>query len=382
MRMEKHKLPQIADVKELKGKYVFVRSALNVPIADGRVRDQFRIIQSLPTIQFLVKEGARVIVCSHLGKDGTESIASVFEVLKQHVSVILSSEVTGVATTSLRNALQDGEVLLLENVRKDVREMENDVVFAQELASLAEIFVNDDFAASHRAHSSLHAICQFLPSYVGINFAHEYEELSKALTPVSPSLFILGGAKFETKMPLVEKFLKLYDHIFIGGALANDFFKAKGFPVGTSLVSDMSLEKSPLLSNPKMLLPVDVIVFDGTLQRTTTPYDVHEDEDMLDAGAQTTTMLADYISSAKTILWNGPLGDYEHGFQEQTIACAKLIADSEAFSVIGGGDTVASIEALNNQDQYGFLSTAGGAMLTFLELGSLPALDALEQSKR
>ncbi len=380
--MEKRKLPLITEVGELKGKYVFVRSALNVPIDDGKVRDQFRIIQSLPTIEYLVAQGARVIVCSHLGKDGKESIAPVFEVLKAHIPVILSPEVTGQATTSLRNRLQDGEVLLLENVRKDSREMENDVVFAQELASLAEVFVNDDFAASHRAHSSLHAICQFLPSYVGINFSHEYEELSKALTPVSPSLFILGGAKFETKMPLVEKFLSLYDHVFIGGALADDFFKAKGLEVGTSLVSDMSLEGSPLLTHSKILLPVDVVAVKDGVSRIATSDDVRSDESMLDVGPATIAMLETYISEAKTILWNGPFGDYEHGYQEQTIACAKLIAQSDAFSVIGGGDTVASIEKLGNQDAYGFVSTAGGAMLTFLELGSLPALDALlEQSK-
>jgi phosphoglycerate kinase len=380
--MEKHKMPLITDVDDLKGKYVFVRSALNVPIADGKVRDQFRIIQSLPTIQYLVEHGARVIVCSHLGKDGTESIAPVFEVLKAHMPVVLSSEVIGQTTTALRNALQDGEVLLLENVRKDAREMENDVTFAQELASLADVFVNDDFAASHRAHSSLHAICQFLSSYVGINFGHEYEELSKALTPVSPSLFILGGAKFETKMPLVEKFLSLYDHVFIGGALANDFFKAKGLEVGTSLVSEMSLEGSPLLTHPKILLPIDVTAVKNGVPRIVTRDAVAQDESILDVGTETMAMLTPYIRDAKTILWNGPLGNYEGGFQEQTLTCAKLIAGSDAFSVIGGGDTVASIEKLGNQEAYGFVSTAGGAMLTFLELGSLPALDALlEHSK-
>jgi phosphoglycerate kinase len=380
--MGKHKLPLITDVEDLKGKYVFVRSALNVPIADGKVRDWFRIIQSLPTIQYLVQKGARVIVCSHLGKDGKESIAPVYEVLKQHVSVILSSEVTGPLTTRLKDALNDGEVLLLENVRKDAREMENDVTFAKELASLAEIFVNDDFAASHRAHSSLHAICQFLPSYVGINFSHEYEELSKALNPVSPSLFILGGAKFETKMPLVEKFLALYDHVFIAGALANDFFKAKGLEVGISLVSDMSLAGSPLLSDPKVLLPLDVTAVKNGVPRITKLDDVAKDESILDVGMETMVMLKTYIDSAKTILWNGPLGNYEGGFQEQTLTCARLVAASDAYSVIGGGDTVASIESLNNQEQYGFLSTAGGAMLTFLELGSLPALDTLlEHSK-
>jgi phosphoglycerate kinase len=316
-----------------------------------------------------------------LEKTGQKSIAPVFEVLKEHLQIVLSPEVTGSVTTSLRNSLQDGEVLLLENVRKDAREMKNNIDFAKELASLAEIFVNDDFAASHRAHSSLHAICQFLPSYVGINFSHEYEELSKALTPVSPSLFILGGAKFETKMPLVEKFLELYDHVFIGGALANDFLKAKGLEVGTSLVSEMSLEGSPLLTHPKILLPVDVVAVADGVSRVATCNDIHTDESILDMGPATITMLEKYTKEAKTILWNGPFGDYEHGYQEQTIACALRIAESNAFSVIGGGDTVASIEKLGNQDAYGFVSTAGGAMLTFLELGSLPALDAIVKTR-
>ncbi len=379
MNMEIKNLRDVTHIEHLEGTYVFLRLSLNVPIKDGVVRDQFRIMQSLPTIKYLLAHNARVILCSHLGKDGAESLAPVYKVLQQHIPVKFSPEVTGPATTSLRDALGNGEVLLLENVRKDAREMENSTEFAQELASLVSIFVNDDFAASHRAHSSLHAICQFLPSYVGINFAHEYEELSKALTPVSPSLFILGGAKFETKMPLVEKFLKLYDHVFIGGALANDFFKAKGYEVGKSLVSDMSLVGSPLLESKKILLPVDVVAVKDGVSRVCSPQSVTADEDILDVGPQTIAILAEYITNAKTILWNGPFGDYEHGFQAQTLACAKLIADSKAYSVVGGGDTVASIESLGISSKFGFLSTAGGAMLTFLEDGKLTALDALMQ---
>ena len=382
MRMENHSLPKITDLAPLAGKFVFIRSALNVPTKDGVVLDIFRITQSLQTITYLCAKGAKVIICSHLGKDGAQSIAPVFEILKKSINVTLSPEVTGSVTTSLRNNLQNGEALLLENVRKDARELTDDVIFAQELAALADIFVNDDFAASHRSHASLSAICSLLPSYIGINFAHEYEELSQALTPVSPSLFILGGAKFETKMPLVEKFLKIYDQVFIAGALANDFFKAKGLEVGNSLVSDMSLKESALLTELKILLPIDVVVAKGEDKRVARIDSVEKDESILDAGPDTLTMLGPYIKNAGTILWNGPLGNYEGGFQDQTLACAKLIAQSSAYSVIGGGDTVASIEALHNEDKYNFLSTAGGAMLTFLELGSLPALEALLSSKK
>lgn len=375
--MEIKALKGVELIENLEGKYVFLRTSLNVPVKDAVVQDVFRITQALKTIEYLLSAGARVILCSHLGKDGSASIAPVYDVLRQHISVVLSPEVVGTTTLSLRNGLENGQALLLENVRRQQGEMENSTAFATELASLADVFVNDDFAASHRAHASLHAICEFLPSYVGINFAHEYDELSKALTPVSPSLFILGGAKFETKMPLVEKFLALYDYIFIGGALANDFFKAKGYEVGISLVSDMNLVGSPLLTHPKILLPVDVVAVKNGVPRVTSSQTVQKDESILDAGPETLAVLAPIIKDSKTILWNGPLGNYEGGFREQTLACARLIAHSPAYSVIGGGDTVASIESLGSQDAFGFLSTAGGAMLTFLEEGTLTAMEAL-----
>jgi phosphoglycerate kinase len=376
--MASYNIPEVTQCENLRGKYVFVRVSLNVPIENGVIQNEFRITQSLSTITYLQNQGARIILCSHLGKDGTASLQPVYEVLKKYItSVQFSPEVTGQTTTALRDALADGEVLLLENVRRDEREKENDLSLAQEFAALADIFVNDDFAASHRAHASLHAICSLLPSYVGINFIHEYEELSKAQHPESPSLFILGGAKFETKMPLVEKNLDVYDYICIAGALANDFFKAKGYEVGVSLVSDIRLEGSVLLTSPKILLPIDVTVAKGDEKRITTPEDVHPDESILDVGPATILMLKTYISSARSILWNGPFGNYEGGYQEPTLECAKLIAESSAYSVIGGGDTVAAIDELQNQHEYGFVSTAGGAMLVFLEEGSLVALDAL-----
>jgi phosphoglycerate kinase len=380
--MEQNKLPSVAELHELEGKFVFLRTSLNVPVKDGKVSNDFRIVQSLPTIKFLIERGAKVILCSHLGRSADESIAPVVEVLQKHIHVEFSPEVTGPISTQKCNELQNGQVLLLENVRRDAREVENDPVFAMELASLADIFVNDDFAASHREHASLHAICKLLPSYAGLNCIHEYEELSKVMNPSSPSLFVLGGAKFETKMPLVEKYLDIYDHICIGGALVNDFLKAKGYEVGTSLVSDVSLEGSHLLTHPKILLPVDVLAVKDGVRRIADIADVHSDESILDAGPKTIELLTPYIQNAKTILWNGPLGNYENGYQDQTVACAKLIASASAYTVVGGGDTVAAIEALQSSDKYDFLSTAGGAMLTFLELGSLPALDALIASDR
>jgi len=378
--MSKQKFKSVTTCPGLQGKYVFLRASINVPIVEGVVFNQFRITRGLATVQYLVSHGARVIIGGHVGSDGSMSAEPIAKVFAAHIPTTFSPQVLGPETTRLRAAMKDGEVLLIENLRSDSREKKNDVEFARGLAALADIYVNDAFAASHREHASLSAITQFLPSYTGLNLVHEYEELTKALKPDSPALFMLGGAKFDTKMPLVEKFLDLYDNIFIGGALANDFFKAKGFEVGRSLVSAVSLVGSPLLLNTKIILPIDVTVSKDGVSRVTVPDDVKADETILDAGPETVVLLSHYIAEAKMILWNGPLGDYEHGFDARTVAVAKLIAEAKGYSVIGGGDTVASIESLCCQEKYNFLSTAGGAMLTFLELGTLPAIEALKKA--
>ena len=278
----------------------------------------------------------------------------------------------------MRDALKEGEVLILENLRRDPREKKNDADFARALADLGDIYVNDAFAVGHREHASIVGVPQFLPSFVGHNFMHEYEELMKTMKPKSPSLFILGGAKFDTKMPLIEKYLDIYDHVFVGGALANDLFKAAGHDVGQSLLSGVDVNTlKPLLEHKKILIPVDVTVIGNNGVRTTVPEKVEPHETIMDAGPATIAMLEDYTKKAKTILWNGPLGNYEKGFERQTVELAKLIAESESYSVIGGGDTIASIEALNCQEKFSFLSTAGGAMLSFLEHGTLPAIKSI-----
>ncbi len=380
--MSQRELPTVCSLSGLSGKYVLVRTSLNVPIKDGVVANQFRLMRALPTVNMLRRQGARVIMCSHLGDDHTATMEPVFTVLKEHLPLTFSPEVVGAHTSSLRDALKDGEVLLLENLRKDPREKQNDADFARALADLADYVVIDDFTSGHREHASIVGVPAFRPAYVGLTFKHEYEELAKTLEPKSPALFLLGGAKFDTKMPLVEKFLELYDHVFIGGALANDIFKARGYEVGTSLVSEISLEGSPLLSHPKLLVPVDVAVKGPNGVRVCAADAVMPDEAILDAGPETTAMLAPLIKNAKTILWNGPFGNYEHGFEAETVATARLIADSGAYSVLGGGDTIAAIESLGVQEKYSFLSTAGGAMLTFLELGTLPAIEAVLSSNR
>jgi phosphoglycerate kinase len=274
--------------------------------------------------------------------------------------------------------MESGTALLLQNLRSTTAEEENDIDFAKTLASYADYYVNDAFAVSHRAHASIVGIPKYIPSYAGITFMEEYTELTKAFTPEHPSLFILGGAKFETKAPLIEKYAEEYTHAFIGGANANDFLKGKGYEVGTSLLSPVDLSKSPLLKKENILLPVDVIAVTGTSKRAVACDGVLPHEKILDIGPKSIALLAPCIAEAKTILWNGPLGYYEGGHDDATKACAKLIAESSAHSIIGGGDTVAAIESLGLQDSFSFLSTSGGAMLEFLEKKTLPGIEALD----
>ncbi len=380
--MSQLNLPSVATLTELAGKYVFVRASLNVPIKDGVVQNRFRLLSILATVQHLREQGARVILASHIGDDGTVSLEPVFQALRDQLPLSFSAEVVGKETTRLRDALQDGEVLLIENLRCDEGEKDNDPTFAANLAALADIYVNESFDSAHRAHASVVGLPALLPAYVGFNFSREYAELAKTLAPEHPALFLLGGAKFDTKLPLVEKFLDLYDQVFIGGALANDVLKAKGYEVGTSLVSTVSLVGNPILEHPRTLIPVDVTV-DGPRGRRVCAVDaVAADEAILDHGPATVELLKPLIEEAKTILWNGPFGNYEHGFKETTEAVAKLIAAASGYSVLGGGDTIAATDDLELGAQFSFLSTAGGAMLTFLETGTLPALAAIQSSPR
>lgn len=377
--MREEKIPSITAVKDLAGTYVLLRTSLNVPITHGAVRDDFRIKRALLTIRHLTNHGARVIIVAHIGRKQTETLRPVYDELQKIISVKWCDELLGERAHAMRGSLQDGEALMLENTRSYTEETQNDSVFAQSLAAYADIFVNDAFPDSHREHASIVGIPKYLPSYFGINFCREYEALSRARIPVAPSFFMLGGAKFETKLPLVQQYLSLYDKVFIGGALAHDIWRAKGYEIGTSLVSDTDLDGQAFIEASNLILPADVVVQTSEYTRITTPDDVNERETIVDAGPKTIEMLSHYIETAQTILWNGTLGNYEAGFAEGTKHAAKLIAAAQGYSIIGGGDTVASISALTLDEQFGFVSTAGGAMLSFLEKGSLPAIDAVLQ---
>lgn len=311
--MTKFKL--ITDTNDLNGKKVLVRVDWNIPLMGGEIIDDFRIKKSLPTINFLKERRASVIVATHFEPKETDLI-----VLKKY--------------------LPEG-VTLLENLRLHPEEEENEANFAKSLAVIADVYVNEAFSVSHRKHASIVGVPKLLPSYAGLHFAKEVEMLSKAFNPSKPFMLILGGAKFETKLPLVEKFLPITDSIFIGGAMAG------------------SASELPIAKDPKIIFPTG-------------------DIKALDANEETISMLKAKIDSSKFILWNGPLGNYEHGYKEGTHTLAKILADSGKEVIVGGGDTLAVMKELNLEGKFSFVSTGGGAMLDFLATGTLPGIEALK----
>jgi len=369
----------ITELTDLYGMRVIVRASLDVPMHNGVVQNEFRVTRAIPTIAYLIERGARVIIITHLGRNPENSTLPLIASLEKHIPVTHVPGVVGEDVYGRVAHMKEGSAILLENLRSLPGEEGNDPVLAETLASYADFYVNDAFAVSHRAHASIVGVPKHLPSFAGITFMEELTELTKALTPEHPSLFILGGAKYETKEPLIEAYAETYTHSFIGGALANDFLKAKGFEVGASLVSPVDLRENPIVEKENILIPTDVVAVKDDVYRTIGVEEVSPDEKILDVGPQTIETLAPYIREAKTILWNGPLGNYEDGYGDATKACAELIAQSDAFSIVGGGDTVAAIEALGLGESFGFLSTAGGAMLEFLEKKTLPGIEALKK---
>lgn len=368
------------DIPRLQGVRVLLRADFNVPIKDGIVVEDFRIRAALPTIDFLRKGGAKIVLISHLESidGGNGSLRPVVDRLVSLGVPATFVENISDARTHIEN-LRDGECLLLENLRSFAGEKENDQTFAQELASLGEVYVNEAFSASHREHASTVGVPAYIPGYAGIQLEKEIGHLSKAFDPAHPFMFILGGAKFETKLPLLQKFMDTADSVFIGGALATDFFRAKGYEIGTSLISKGDIGLSSYIDSPKLLIPVDVVVSSGA---TKSADGLSPEDKILDAGPKTIEMLRDQILTAKFILWNGPLGLYEDGYRGPTLELAKLIGEATsrgAETIVGGGDTLAAIATLGIEDKFTFISTGGGAMLDFLAKGTLPAIEALEK---
>ncbi len=365
-----------------------MRTALNVPIENGKVVNNYRLRRALPTIKFLSERGAKVILISHIGEQGTETLEPVARALGKLIpKVSFFGETIGERARGAIRELAPGSILVLENLRRNTGELKNDPAFAKELAALADIFVQDSFDTCHRVHASIVGVPKFLPNYAGLLLEEEVEELSQSLTPQHPALAVIGGAKFSTKEAVLTTLLNTYDHVFVGGALANDFLKVSGQPVGKSLISETNTDgMKNILANPKLVLPIDSIVIPAqsidvvharSEARIAPLGQVQPNEIILDHGPGTSILLSSLAKKAKTILWNGPLGNYEHGFIDATDAFAHAVADSGARSVIGGGDTIAAIENLNLLPRFSFVSTGGGAMLDFLAKGMLPGIDAL-----
>jgi 3-phosphoglycerate kinase len=370
-------MKKLTELKDLRGVRVIVRASLNVPVTDGKVTNSYRIIRALPTLRYLHEHGAKTIIVGHIGREPEETLKPIHDELDTYLPVQWGGTIASPRFIEHWDVLPDGHFLLAENVRQDEREKNNDDAWAKEISALADVYVNDAFANCHREHMSMVGLPRYLPAYAGLNVSEEVEQLSRVMQPESPSLFLLGGAKFETKLPLIEKYLDKYDYLFVAGALMNDILKAKGYEVGVSLVSDIDISHAPFLNHEKLLFPVDVVV-DGPNGRLVKKIDaIAPDEAIMDAGPDTVEMLKPYITEAKTILWNGPFGNFEAGFGDSTRATVKLLSASDAFSVVGGGDTVAAIDELGLNDTLGFVSTGGGAMLTLLENGTTPALEAL-----
>lgn len=373
-------LPEIQQAGDLRGKHVLVRAALNVPVKNDVVADDFRLRNLFPTLEFLKKAGARIIVMGHIGREPKATLRPVFEELRRHMPLSFIESVVGPRADGAALALHDGDMLMLENLRQCAGERDNEEDFAEQLASLGDVYVNDAFPVSHREHASIVRLPKLLPSYVGFQFQKEVEELSEVLKPPEPSLFALGGIKFDTKRPLFEKFLDIYDHLFIGGALANDFFQARGFEIGRSIVSGKAQTLSDLCEHKKLVLPADVVVeTKGGARDVRLPHEVNKDDIIRDAGPRTISQLETLVQKTASVVWNGPLGDYEDGFVEGTEGLAHTIANSQAnFKVVGGGNTVAAIASLNLASKLTFISTGGGAMLQFLADETLPGIEVLQ----
>jgi phosphoglycerate kinase len=378
----------VRKIPRLKNIPVLVRAALNVPVEKGVVVNTFRLRQALPTIEFLRKRGARVILVGHIGDQGTETLEPVYQALTHLVPGIRFCPVSvgKEAREAVRN-LRAGEVLLLENLRRHRGEKMNDPDFARDLASLADVFVEDSFDVCHRSHASVVGVPELLPAYAGFLVEAEVKQLKKARNPKRPALAIIAGAKFATKEPVIVALLHSYSHLFIGGALANDFIQAEGKEIGRSLVSGTdSQELKELLKFPQLLIPRDVVVaIPGAAPEESQPISVNSipsNMAALDIGPASIETLRPYIESAKTILWNGTLGQYESGFVTATTQLAQMIVRSKAHKILGGGDTVAAVEALGLSQRFSFVSTGGGAMLDYLAYGSLPGLAVLDLKRK
>ena len=384
---------------DVKGKKVLARCDFNVPLKDGEITNDKRIVAALPTIKYLMEHGAKVILCSHLGRPKGEykpefSLAPVAKRLSEYLGVEVKlaedAEVVGPNAKAMAAELKDGEVMLLENVRYRAEETKNEENFSKELASLADIFVNDAFGTAHRAHCSTTGVAAYLPAVCGYLIQKEIKFMGGALAnPKRPLVAILGGAKVSDKIGVIENLIDKCDTIIIGGGMAYTFMKYLGHNIGTSLLEADWVEKAGEMMKKaedkgvKFLIPVDNKVGkeydEHTEAKVVSSDDIPDGWMGLDIGPKTQEVFADAIQGAGTVIWNGPMGVSEwDNFAAGTICVAKAVADSGAISIIGGGDSVAAVTKLGFADKMSHISTGGGASLEFLEGKDLPGICALQ----
>ena len=383
---------------DVKGKKVLVRCDFNVPQDDqGNITDTRRIVSSLPTIKYLLENGAKVILCSHLGRPKGEvkkefSVAPVAKELSKELGcgVKLADDIVGESAKSLTSNMNEGEVVLLENVRFDAREEKNDPEMARELANLAEIYVNDAFGTSHRAHASTAGVADYLPAVSGFLIEKEIDFMGNALeTPERPFVAILGGKKVSDKIGVINSLLEKVDTLMIGGAMAYTFFKAQGYEVGNSICELDKLDLAKELMEKakakgvKFMLPIDTKLgkeFDkDTESKTVKCTEIPVGWEGFDIGEETIKLYKEELKNAKTIVWNGPLGLFEFDqFAIGTNEIAKTLAEVDAVTIIGGGDSAAAIEKAGLADKMTHISTGGGASLEFLEGKRLPGIECLQ----
>lgn len=365
----------LRDIGNVDRKIALVRVDFNVPVEEGVVQDDFRIKSAMPTIDFLRKAGAKICLIAHseANKEGEKSsLRPAYGILKNFVDCVFADTLD-----ESKKLLETNDVVLLENLRTNAGEKANDESFAKQLASLADFYVNEAFSVCHREHASIVSVPKFLPSYAGFQLEKEIAELSKAFNPAHPFVFILGGAKFETKLPLINKFLEKADTLCIGGALSNDLLKAQNKNIGKSLVSKTEIDLTAVLGSKKLMEVVDVVVLNNGNVETKNVADISDEDNIMDAGVETIKLWEEKIRDGAFVLWNGPLGNFELGYDKGTLALAQAIASSDAESIVGGGDTLSAIKKLNLEDGFSFISTGGGATLDFLANETLVGVDAL-----
>lgn len=370
----------IKKAKDLKGKRVIVRVDFNVPMKNGKVADDFRIKAALPTIAFLKKNKAKIILIAHIGDDGKESLAPVAAYIKRKkfFPMTFISDVVGDKSKAAVASMKNSEIILLENLRKEAGEKKNDQLFTVALSSFGDLYVNDAFSVSHREHASFVGIPKLLPSYAGISLEKEIKELSKAFSPKHPFFFILGGAKFSTKMPLVSAFTNKADIIFLGGTLQNTIIKALGYQTGKSVVDPIDENVQAVLKSDVVVHAIDFVVTAGDEKKVVTHDAISKKDMIVDIGPETTRRLISMLSKAKFVVMNGPLGLYEKGFVDSTKKILTALSKQKNTKVIiGGGDIVELVNNFKLADSFTHVSTGGGATLDFLAHGTLPGIEAL-----